>query len=76
MQNGNVNTIIMKKMIVIVLMIMVMIILVTIIAIMIMMIKVILAIAVVIMINNPFQPSCFSTGSTTDNYYELYDKFL
>ena len=36
-----------------------------IIAIMIMMIKIILIIAVVIIINSPFEPGDFSTGSTT-----------
>ena len=40
------------------------------------MIKITLIIVVVIMINNPFQPSGFSTGYTSDNYYELNDKVL
>ena len=46
-------------------MILMMIIIVIITAIMVMMIKMILITAVVIVINSPFQPGDFSTGSTT-----------
>ena len=45
-----------------------------IIAIMIMMIKIILVIAVVIIINSPFEPRDFSTGSTTGQLLWLFSK--
>ena len=51
-------------------MIIIIIIIVIIIAIMIMMIEIILIIAVVI-INGPFQPDDFSTGSTTDIHVKV-----
>ena len=53
---------------------MIIIIIVIIIAIMIMMIKIILIIAVVIIINSPFQPGNFSTGSTTGSSTLLFKK--
>ena len=62
-QNRSANIIIIKIMTMMVLMI---IIIVIIIAIMIMIIKMILLTAVVIIINSPFEPDDFSTGSTTE----------
>ena len=63
-QNKNVNVIIIKIMTMMILM-MIIIIIAIIIAMMIMIIKMILIIEVVIIINSPFQPGDFSTGSTT-----------
>ena len=62
-QNRIVDIIITKIMTMMILMMIIM--LVIIIAIMIMMIKIILIIAAVIIINSPFEPGDFSTGSTT-----------
>ena len=56
-------------------MLMLIIIIVIIIAIIIIMIKIILIIALVIIINGPFQPSDFSTGSTTEALEFLMDLF-
>ena len=55
---------------------MIVIIIVTIIAIMIIMIKIILIIAVIIIINSPFQPGGFSTGSTTGSQMISEMKFI
>ena len=62
-QTRNVSITIIKKM---KMMILMTIIIIVIIITMIMMMKMILTIAVVVIINNPFQPGDFSTGSTTD----------
>ena len=62
-QNKNVNIIVIKIMTIMILMMII--IIVIIIAIIIMTIKVILIIVVEIIINTPFQPDNFSTGSTT-----------
>ena len=57
--------VILMMMIIIIVIIIMIIIVVVIIAAMIMMMKIILIIAVAIIINSPFQPGDFSTGSTT-----------
>ena len=62
-QNRNINIIMIKIMTMMMMMIII------IIAIMIMMTKMKLIVAFVIIVNNPFQPDDFSTGSTTGNVH-------